>query len=99
MQKMFHGKFVTIVEVQHVVKIQIVTIDVNVVDVNVTARSKAIEKHVFKDEKPRNAKSVADWEKEKWVKKSMVETIQQIQKNKPIQKGHPHPWKDGTQHE
>jgi hypothetical protein len=29
--------------------------------------------------------------------KSMVETIQHIQKNKPKQKGHPHPWRDGTQ--
>jgi hypothetical protein len=35
---------------------------------------------MFKDIKPRKAKSVADWEKEKQLKKSMVETIQQIQK-------------------
>jgi hypothetical protein len=27
----------------------------------------------------------------------MVEIIQQIQKHRPKQKGHPHPWKDGTQ--
>jgi hypothetical protein len=44
MQKMFHGKFVTITKVQLVVEIQTITIDVNVVDVNVTTRSKAIEK-------------------------------------------------------
>jgi hypothetical protein len=49
---------------------------VNVVDVNVTTRSKATEEHVFKDKEPRKAKSVVDWEKEKWLKKSMVEIIQ-----------------------
>jgi hypothetical protein len=35
MQKMFHGKSVVIAEVQFVVETQIVTTDVNVVDVNV----------------------------------------------------------------
>jgi hypothetical protein len=40
MQKMFHGKFMTIVEVQ-LVKTQTFTTDVNVVDVNVIKRSKA----------------------------------------------------------
>jgi hypothetical protein len=49
MQKMFHGKFVTIAKIQLVAKIQTITIDVNVVVVNVTTRSKAIEKQVFKD--------------------------------------------------
>jgi hypothetical protein len=34
---------VVVVEVQLVAKTQIITIDVNVVDVNVTTRSKAIE--------------------------------------------------------
>jgi hypothetical protein len=38
---------------------------VNVVDVNVTTRSKIIEEQVFKDREPRMAKSVVDWEKEK----------------------------------
>jgi hypothetical protein len=33
---------------------------VNVVDVNVITRSKAIEEHVFKDREPRKAKSVAN---------------------------------------
>jgi len=35
MQKMFHGKSVTIIEVQPIVEAQIVTTDVNVMDVNV----------------------------------------------------------------
>jgi hypothetical protein len=49
---------------------------VNVVVVNVTTRSKATKEHVFKDKKVKKAKSFVDWEKEKWFKKSMVETIQ-----------------------
>jgi hypothetical protein len=36
---------------------------VNVVDVSVTTRSKVTGEHVFKDRKPRKAKSVANWEK------------------------------------
>jgi hypothetical protein len=35
---------------------------------------------VFKDREPRKAKSVTDWEKEKQLKKSVVERIQQVQK-------------------
>ncbi len=38
---------------------QIVTTDVNVVDVNVTT-SKTIKKQVFKDREPRKVKSIAD---------------------------------------
>jgi hypothetical protein len=41
MQKMFHGKFVTITKVQPVAKTKKIIINVNVVDVNVTTRSKA----------------------------------------------------------
>jgi len=74
MQKLFHGKSLTIAEVQLVTKIKIVNTDVNVMDVNVTT-SKAIEEHVFKDRKPRKAKSVVDWEKKEQLKKSMLETI------------------------
>jgi len=51
---------VTIVKVQPVVETQITTTNVNVVDVNVTTRSKAIEKQMFKDREPRKAKSVAN---------------------------------------
>ncbi len=47
---------------------------VNVVDVNVTT-SKKIKKQVLKDRKPRKVTSVVDWEKEEWLKKSMVEII------------------------
>jgi hypothetical protein len=45
-----------------------------------TIRSKVNEEHVFKDKEPRKANSVVDWEKQKWFKQSMVETIQQIHK-------------------
>jgi len=41
MQKMFHGKYVTIIEVQPIVEAQIGTINVNVVDVNVATKIKA----------------------------------------------------------
>jgi hypothetical protein len=48
----------------------------NVVDVNVTTRSKVIEEQMFEDKELRKAKNVANWQKEKWSKKSMLETIQ-----------------------
>ncbi len=48
----------------------------NVVDVNVRTRIKATKEQVFKDRELRKAKSVIEWEKEKWLKQSMVETIQ-----------------------
>ncbi len=60
MRKMFNGKSMTITEVQPIVETQTITIDVNVVDVNVKTRSKATEKHVFKDRERRKAKSVVD---------------------------------------
>jgi hypothetical protein len=56
MQKMFHGKSMTILKVQFVTETQIIIANVNVVDVNVTTRSKVTEKHVFKDKEPRKAK-------------------------------------------
>ncbi len=37
---MFHGKSMVVVKVQPIVKIQIVTANVNVVDINVTTRSR-----------------------------------------------------------
>jgi hypothetical protein len=43
MQKMFHGKSMVVTKVQLVTETQTITIDVNVLDVNVTARSKVIE--------------------------------------------------------
>jgi hypothetical protein len=42
---------VTIAKVQLVAKTQIVIADVNVVDVNVTIKSKVTEEQVFKDRK------------------------------------------------
>jgi hypothetical protein len=51
---------VVVVEVQLVAETQKITIDVNVVDVNVTTRSKVIEEQVFKDRELRKAKNVAD---------------------------------------
>ncbi len=57
---MFHGKFVAITEVQHIVQTQTVIVDLNVEDFNVTTRSKVIKEQVFKDRNPRKVKSVVD---------------------------------------
>ncbi len=78
MQKMFHGKFIIVPQVQLIAETQIIIENVNVVDDNVTTRCKVIEEHVFKDRQPRKAKTVTNWDKEEWLKQSMVETIQQI---------------------
>jgi hypothetical protein len=40
---MFHGKFVIVTKVQPIAKTQTIIVDVNVVDVNVTTRSKVTE--------------------------------------------------------
>jgi hypothetical protein len=58
--KMFHGKYVTIANVQLIVETQTIIADVNVVDVNVTRRSKITKEQVFKDREPRKANSVND---------------------------------------
>jgi len=76
MRKMFHGKYVAVTEVQPLVDTQTIISNVNVMDVNVTTRIKVIEEHVFKDREPRKTKSTANWEKEGWSKKSIMEIIQ-----------------------
>jgi hypothetical protein len=43
MQKIFHGKSIIVVKVQLVVETQTIIVDVNVVDVSITTRSKVIE--------------------------------------------------------
>ncbi len=50
----------TIIKVQPIAETQIVIMDVNVVDANVTTRRKVIKEQVFKDREPRKAKSVVD---------------------------------------
>jgi hypothetical protein len=54
---------VTITKVQPFVETQIITIDVNVVDVNATTRGKATEEQMFKDRNLMKAKSVLLGEK------------------------------------
>jgi hypothetical protein len=53
------------------------------VDVNVTTRNKVMEEQMFKDKEPRKVKSATNWEKEKWLEKSMVEKFNKIKKHKP----------------
>jgi hypothetical protein len=50
----------TIVEVQPAAETQTIISDVNVVDVNVTTRSKVIEEHVLKDREPNKTKSAVN---------------------------------------
>jgi hypothetical protein len=57
---MFHGKSVIVAKVQPIAETQIVITDVNVVDVNVTTRSKVIEEQMLKDREPEKTKSVAN---------------------------------------
>jgi hypothetical protein len=49
-----------VAKVQPIVETQTIIIDVNVVDVDVTTRSKATKKQVLKDREPRKIKSVID---------------------------------------
>jgi hypothetical protein len=84
MQKMFCGKFVTIAEVQLVSKAQTMIANVNVVDVNVTTKSKTIEEHVFKDRKPRKTNSDVDWEKEERWRSQWWRQFNIFIRNRPI---------------
>ncbi len=52
MQKMFHGKSVIVAKVQLVAKTQTVIADVNVVDVNVTTRSKTLKNKCSRIKRP-----------------------------------------------
>ncbi len=56
MQKMFHGKYVVVAEVQLVVKTKIVTAYVNVVDINVITRNKVTKEQLFKDKEQKKNK-------------------------------------------
>ncbi len=60
MQKMFHGKYVVVTEVQPLIDTQTIISNANVVDVDVTTRIKITEEHVFKDRKLRKAKNVVN---------------------------------------
>jgi hypothetical protein len=48
MHKMFHGKYVAITKVQPIAETQTAAANVNVVDVNVTTRSKVIEEQMLR---------------------------------------------------
>jgi hypothetical protein len=59
-QKMFHDKFMIVTKVQPNIKTQTIIANVNVVDVNVTTRSKKTKEQVFKDREPRKTNIVVD---------------------------------------
>ncbi len=57
---MFHDKFMIVTKVQPNIKTQTIIANVNVVDVNVTTRSKKTKEQVFKDREPRKTNIVVD---------------------------------------
>ncbi len=69
----------------------------NVMDVNVTTKSKVTEKQMFKDREPKKAKNATDWEKKTVEEVNGGNNSTYSKKHKPIKKGHPHPWRDRTQ--
>jgi hypothetical protein len=70
MQNMFKDKGSQTIESKPTIEVKIVATSFNMVDVNVTIRSKMTENQVFKDQEPQKKKFV-----EKKLKKYMVETI------------------------
>jgi len=73
MQNMFKDKGST--KSKPVVEVKMVTASINMVDVNVTTRSKTSEEQMFKDREPRKNKFATNWEVKKKWKRSMVKTI------------------------
>ncbi len=76
MQNMFKDKKGQSTKSKPATEVKMVIISVNIVDVNVTPRSKTSEKQMFKYRKPRKNKFIVDWEVKKKLKRSMVEIIQ-----------------------
>jgi hypothetical protein len=73
MQKMFQWKNASSSKGKVVVDVKIVTVDANVVDVNVVIRSRITKDQMFQEKELRRNKSTVDWEEN--LKKTMVETI------------------------
>jgi hypothetical protein len=63
------------IEFKLTAKVKTIIVSVNMVDVNVTIRSKTSEEQMFKYQEPRKNKSIAYWELEEKLNRSMVETI------------------------
>jgi hypothetical protein len=60
---------------------------VNVIDINVATRSIIIKDHVFQEREPRKNKITTYWEKKEKLKKTMVKTIQHLQKVQATNEG------------
>ncbi len=84
---MFQGKNASSLKGKVVTKVKTITINVNVVDVNVVTRSRITKDQVFQEKEPRKNKSTVDWEKNQKLKKTMVEIIQQLHKSQAISEG------------
>ncbi len=79
MQSMFKDKGNQSTKSKPTTKVKTITASINMVDVNVTIHNKTNEKQVFEDRKPRKNKFAASWEVEEKLKRSIMETIQQMQ--------------------
>jgi outer membrane protease len=77
---MFQGKNASSLKKKVVVKVKIINVNVNVVDINVPTISIITKDQVFHEREPSKNKSTIDWKKEEKLNKTIVETIQQFQK-------------------
>jgi len=77
MQKMSPKKKISTLDGNVVVNVKIIIVEVNV-NVNVATRSRIIDEQVLQEKEPRKNKTIAYMEKEKKLKKIMVNTIQQL---------------------
>jgi hypothetical protein len=75
---MFKDKGGKTIESKPTIEIKVINTLINMVDVNVTTWNNTSEEQVFKDQELRKIKSMIGWEAEEKLKKSMVETIQQM---------------------
>jgi hypothetical protein len=78
MQNMSQGKNISILDGNAIVNVKTITIEVDVLHVNVAIRSRIIDKQVLQEKEPRKNKIIAYMEKEDKFKKRMVDTIQQL---------------------
>jgi hypothetical protein len=78
MQSMFKDKRNQSTKSKLTTKVKTIITSINMVDVNVTTHNMTSEEQVFKDRKLKKNKFAIDWEVEEKLKKSMVETIQQM---------------------
>jgi hypothetical protein len=56
-------------------EVKTITVDVNVIDVNVVIRSKITNDQVFQEKEPWTNKNTANWEKDEKLKEATIKII------------------------